>query len=297
MRLLYTSDIHASPDHIFSMFSIAEAESVNGIIVGGDLIPHSLPGEQQKGILKAQADYLQDILVPEMKRFRNKNPIPVYLDMANDDFIWNRSILERYNCHLFYLLHMSKHPLTEHIDIIGYMGVPPTPFTRKDWEKPDALEYPFSKGNEIQLSGVVSSSGTLKKTALDMNANDTIEKDLCRLSEIIEKPFIFVSHTPPYHTDLDVIYNGLNVGSLSVRHFIEKWAAQGKLVGSLHGHIHESPGRSGMIHTVINGVVCINPGQGNGRGSPFGYVIIQLKDSGIEILKAGGTPDNFIKPV
>jgi Icc-related predicted phosphoesterase len=187
---------------------------------------------------------------------------------------------------------MERYPLTDDIDIVGYMNVPPTPFNRKDWEKPDTPQAPFSTGNDVRLPGVVSSSGVLEKTTIDLNSSDTIEHDLNRLSEIIEKPFIFVSHTPPYYTDLDVIYNGLNVGSLSVRHFIEKWSMDGKLIASLHGHIHESPRRSGSISTMINNVLCINTGQGNGHRSLFRYAILKLTDARMEITKPTGAPVN-----
>ncbi|MCJ7771779.1 MAG: hypothetical protein MUP22_01455, partial [Desulfobacterales bacterium] len=179
-------------------------------------------------------------------------------------------------------------PLTEAVDIVGYMNVPPTPFNRKDWEKPDSLEFPFSSGNDVHLSGYKSSNGILEPVVIDPTSTDTIDHDLNQLSEMIKKPFIFVSHTPPYDTPLDVIYNGLNVGSLSVRRFIEKWSSTGKILGSLHGHIHEAPKRSGSISTKIDNVLCINPGQEIGTSSVFRYVVLHLNDaSGIEIIKTG----------
>lgn len=292
MKFLYTTDIHASHKHLFSMLSVARNEDIDSIIVGGDLIPHHLPEEQALGVLDAQAVYLNDIFIPAIKNFREQKDIPIFLDMANDDFIGNRHILEKYHNELFYLLHMEKHTLTDGIDLIGYMNVPPTPFNRKDWEKPDMVEFPSSPGNDINISGVASFSGTLEPITIDLNSNATIEQDLHQLSKRIENPFIFVSHTPPYETPLDVIYNGLNVGSLSVRKFVEKWSANGMLVASLHGHIHESPWRSGLISTTINNVLCLNPGQGNGDASQFRYVILQLMGTHIQLVKAGGKEDN-----
>lgn len=291
MKILYTTDIHTSHNHLFSMFSIAGNEAVDGIIVGGDLIPHYLPNEQTRGVLNAQATYLEDIFIPAIKEFRKDRGIPIFLDMANDDFIANRYILKTCHTELFCLLHMEKHPLTEGIDVIGYMNVPPTSFHRKDWEKPDAVGFPFSPGNDINVSGVISSKKTLEPITIDLNSTDTIERDLDQLSKIIENPFIFVSHTPPYKTPLDVIDNGLNVGSLSVRQFIEKWSAKGKLIASLHGHIHESPWRSGSMSTTINNVLCINPGQETGDTSKFRYVIFQLLGTHIQLIKSGGGED------
>jgi len=185
MKLIYASDIHANPEHLFSMLTIAEKEKVSGIIIGGDIIPHYLPDTQKVGVLKAQEIYLRDIFIPAIKEFRKRLDAPIYLDLANDDFIGNRHILENHDGKLLNLLHMRKHKLTDNVDIIGYMNVPPTPFTRKDWEKPDSVEIPFAKGNRIRLDGYISYSGGLEETFINVASDDTIEKDLAHLSEII----------------------------------------------------------------------------------------------------------------
>ena len=260
------------------MLTIAEKEKVNGIIIGGDIIPHYLPDTQKVGVLKAQEIYLRDIFIPAIKEFRKRRDVPIYLDFANDDFIGNRHILENHDGKLLYLLHMRKHKLTDNVDIIGYMNVPPTPFTRKDWEKSDSVEIPFAKGNRIRLDGYTSYSGGLEKTFINIESADTIEKDLAHLSEIITGPFIFVSHSPPYFTHLDILDNGLHVGSISIKRFIEKWSNKNQLIVSLHGHIHGSPNRSGSIRSFSGSTMCINPGQNEGRGSSLRYVILGLAD-------------------
>ena len=48
---------------------------------------------------------------------------------------------------------------------------------------------------------------------------------------------------------------------------------------SLHGHIHESPYRSGTIATRINGVQCINPGQNSGPRGQLRYVLLEVSQS------------------
>ena len=255
------------------MLRISEDEAVDCIIVGGDLIPHNLPDEWKSDALTAQEAYLKHIFIPSIMNFREKRDIRIYLDMANDDFVYNRYILEAYTNDLFYLLHMNRHHLTDMVDIVGYMNVPLTPFSRKDWEKPDTSEFPFAPGTHADLSGYRSSNGMLKRTVIDLKSTDTIERDLYQLSELINNSFIFVSHTPPYNTPLDIIHNGLNVGSVSVRQFIEKWSREGKLIASFHGHIHESPLRSGSISTHIGNALCINPGQESGL---FRYVILRI---------------------
>jgi len=291
MRILYTSDIHASGDHLFSMLSVADRQDVDSIIIGGDIIPHHLPHAHMSGILQAQSIYLKDVFIPAIQDFRQQREVAIYLDLGNDDFICNRSMLEDHEGDLLYLLHMQKHKLTDAVDIVGYMNVPPTPFGRKDWEKPDAVGQPFSPGNDVSLHGYVSTGGMLKKTVIHLASDDTIENDLKHLSQLIERSFIFVSHAPPYNTPLDVLYNGLHAGSLGIRRFIEKWSSRGKLILALHGHIHESPSRSGSISVNLGNSPCINPGQGSGDGATFQYVIIRLADDQtppvLEILHVG----------
>jgi len=276
MKIIYASDIHASSHHLFSMLSTAEREAVDTIIIGGDIVPHYLPDEDTVGVLKAQEIYLETVFIPAIEGFKQQHETAIYIDLANDDFIGNRKILEKHNGELIHLLHMSKHNLNNKIDIIGYMNVPPTPFYRKDWEKPDSIETPFAKGNYIRKDGYTSAGGKLEKTQ-----------------------FIFVSHSPPYDTPLDILDNGLHVGSISIRRFIEKWALKGKLIAALHGHIHGSPNRSGSIRTFIENSLCINPGQNEGEGSTLRYVIFELDEKQsfqtIRIVYEPNLPDPYFK--
>lgn len=279
MKILYTSDIHASPQHLYSMLDVADKEAVDAVVVGGDIVPHYLPDADTVGLLQAQALYLKKTFIPAIRQFKKQRQVAVYLDLANDDFICIRRILENSTPELFNLLHMQKHKLTDQVDIIGYMIVPPTPFYRKDWEKPDSAEFPFARDNIVTLNGYTSISGKLVKTVIDLTSDDTIENDLIQLSELIDRPFILVAHSPPYQTVLDVLDNGLPVGSLSIKRFIEDWSRKDLLVASLHGHIHGSPNRTGAISTTIAKAICINPGQNEGTGSSLRYVILDLVDS------------------
>lgn len=276
MKILYTSDIHASGAHLFSMLSTAQKKKADCIIIGGDIVPHHLPNSGGASPLEAQAIYLERVFIPEIEKYRKKQEMKIYLDLGNDDFICNRTILEQYDGSLFHLLHLRKQRLTHEIDIIGYMNVPPTPFTRKDLEKPDSLRQPYAPGNRIVLKGFTTGQGVLEEITLDLDSADTIETDLAQLSETIDKPFIFVSHSPPYDTPLDVLYNGIHAGSISIAEFIKKWARKGKLIASFHGHIHESPDRSGSISIDMEGSTAFNPGQGSGQSARFRYVVFEL---------------------
>jgi Icc-related predicted phosphoesterase len=263
------------------MLSIAEKEEVDCVIIGGDLVPHYLSERARYGQIKAQALYLENTFIPELADFRDRTDVKIYLDLGNDDLISGRKILEEYDGELFHLIHFTKQPLTDEVDILGYMVVPPTPFTIKDFEKSDSRENPYAQGNRISVQGYISVNGVLEDAMLDLSTDDTIENDLQELSKGIDRPFIFVSHSPPFNTPLDVIYNGNHVGSMSIRKFIDKWSKKRLLIAAFHGHIHESPERSGSIQTTIAGALCFNPGQGNGEGAKFRYLIFELSGTRI----------------
>jgi Icc-related predicted phosphoesterase len=200
----------------------------------------------------------------------------VFLDLGNDDFMASRRLLEPYQGKLLHLLHMQVHALTSHVDVAGYMMVPPTPFKRKDWEKPDAKEMPYPPAGRIRLKGYTTGKGFFEETLLDLESSRTIETDLAQLSGQIQRPFIFVSHCPPYDTPLDMLASGAHVGSISIRRFIEKWSRRKLLIASLHGHIHESAEVSNAISTRINGTLSINPGQAH----DLRYILMELSGDG-----------------
>lgn len=280
MRILFTSDIHAGPTLLAQLMDTVAAQRVAAVIIGGDLIPHHLPQPPGRDILCAQAVYLEREFIPAFRELRSQLDIPVYLDMGNDDFAANRTILEAVDGSLFHLLHMRRCRLTREVDLVGYMVVPPTPFYRKDWEKPDRAGRPVRPGNRVITHGQVTWGGVIEDMELDLASGDTIAADLAILSEGIRKPFILVSHSPPADTPLDITSLGVHVGSQAIRDFIAHWAKRGMLPAALHGHIHESYRMSGTIRTRISGALCVNPGQDHGPDAVLRYVILELNKDG-----------------
>ncbi len=276
MRLLFCTDIHASPNHLKTLLARVQSTPVDGVIVGGDIVPHYLPQFCHLNLLAAQAAYLETVFIPALKQLKQRLNLPVYLDMGNDDLAGNRFILQRYDGGLFHLLHMRRVTLNPDMDLLGYMMVPPTPFNRKDWEKPDTATVPCQCRHMIRTEGFVTINGYLEQTQLDLDGAELIATDLDRLSQKITRPFILVSHSPPFNTPLDLTHRRHHVGSVAIHDFIAKWAAKGLLVGSLHGHIHESPQISGTQQTRIGPAVCINPGQSEGAEARLHCVLLHL---------------------
>ena len=149
------------------------------------------------------------------------------------------------------------------------MNVPPTPFRIKDWEKADCRDR-TGLSPVSDRAGERTDTGKARPYKVDPSQG-ALEDDLDALSEILESPewkektVILAAHSPPLETALDGIQGGTHVGSLAVRRFIERWAENGRLKVSFHGHIHESPQISGTVLDHIEGAPCYNPGQTPGR--------------------------------
>lgn len=270
MRILFCADIHVNPDHLGSFLAAVEEHAPDAAVVGGDIVPHGrrLPGA---AVIELYRGYLSDVLVPRVKDFRRRNMAPLFLDLGNDDMLAGREVLERWDGELFHLLHERKHALSPDLDILGYMCVPFTPFAWKDWERPDSDDAPLPYPDRaVRWDGYRTGSGRCEEVRLTPASGVSIEADLARLGERITGPFVLVSHTPPVGTPLDMLASGEHVGSAAVRRFIERWAADGRLTASFHGHIHESRDVSGEACAAFGKVFSCNPGQ---RACEFCYVL------------------------
>lgn len=84
------------------------------------------------------------------------------------------------------------------------------------------------------------------------------------------KPFIFVSHQPPFGTSVDRFANGEHTGSLAIRNFLEETQP----LIAVSGHIHEA-----VCVDRIGKTLLVNPG-------PFKngfYATAYVEDTSVEI--------------
>lgn len=265
MRILYTSDTHVYPPFFDRLLTAAEQIRPEAVIIGGDIIPDWRGGIQAS--IEPHKAWIRDRLIPRLLDFREAcGNVPVLLDLGNDDIAAARFLLEEKDGKDLHLLHMQLVRLNEHLAVAGYMKVNPTPFRIKDGEKPDCRDSSGLDFHGVQKKGSVTSTGS--ETPFVLDASDgTIEDDLDELSGMLqskdwkELPFIFVSHAPPKDTDLDRTSAGYHAGSLAVKRFMQKWEPSGRLVASFHGHIHESPWRTGQVWQYLGRVPCFNVGQ------------------------------------
>lgn len=126
-------------------------------------------------------------------------------------------------------LHGQARLIDSKVCLVGIGGSNPTPFnTPSEYEEKELLAI----GNEAF------------EQAHDFTAL------AAKLSGLII-PVIFVSHCPPFNSNVDRLHNGRPVGSRSIRSLIEKFRPDAVVCG----HIHEAKGQD-----TITGIPVYNPG-------------------------------------
>ena len=281
MRLVYAADLHGDIDSYRSLLDLAVATDARAAIVGGDLLPHAI---KLGTALQTQRDFIAEQLHPLLAWFHAQHPeIAVYLLPGNDD--WAGAIMDldqleeaglAFPLHeRVYRISTTDHrpPTTEFNEVVGgrssvvgdglwlagYACVPLTPFSIKDYERRDDGPLPpFSFG-----MAYTSWSGEIQPAkAATIVAQPSIAEALASLAEQSDPQHtIYVCHTPPFNTPLDMMPRGRHVGSKALRAFIEQHAPP----LTLHGHIHEAPEISGRYAVQLGATWSINPGHDPGR--------------------------------
>jgi Icc-related predicted phosphoesterase len=265
MRVLFASDTHVHPGHLDRLLRLADRLHPDLVIIGGDLIPAWRKSIQES--IQPHCQWVRERLLPRLESFRRTHPeTPVFADLGNDDIAAALPLLEDRDGHDLHLMHMKVRRLGPDLAIVGYMNVNPTPFRIKDRERPDCRDENGLNQPGVCRVGSITRGGVESSVVLDPS-NGTIEDDLAALSNRLSASewnamrFLFVSHCPPRNTALDCTSHGDHVGSLAVRRFIERWAGTGRLIASLHGHIHESPMETGSFMERFGSVPAFNVGQ------------------------------------
>ncbi|MDD4197531.1 MAG: metallophosphoesterase [Syntrophorhabdaceae bacterium] len=256
LKILHAADLHGNLSHYRRLLFLAEKEKADCIVIGGDLLPGGLP---LAVLAEAQRRFIINCLRPLFEKFKEVNlEKTIYLMMGNDDFAINMDRLEEMECDgLVKSLHLRTHPLTDSLSIAGYGCVPPTSFLIKDWERLDG-----ERAAVPARSYQACSSAPDGIVPVDVRewfiTHNTIGEDLETLARLSEPAStVYVMHTPPFGTTLDVLRNGRHAGSRLVRRFIEEYMPP----LTLHGHIHESHHMTMELTDRIGRTVCINPGQ------------------------------------
>jgi len=253
MKILYATDLHGQSKK-FKLLKDAITDH-NLLIIGADVFPKH---QSSHNFIKTQETFINGFL----SDFLESIEIPVIIDMGNDDckclqpdFL---KVVDKYE-HV-YSSHLNKIDI-DGVNFIGMHYVPDYPFGLKDWCRRDG----FRITDPYQISNPVASYKYGFNYILKFNEylqkKFSIQHSLSNLPK--SENFVFLSHAPPKNLGLDVCMDFRAVGCESVTHYI----GDTKPIASLHGHIHESPIKSGKWWNKLFDTYCIQPGQIGGFGS------------------------------
>src|SRR4030043_655705 len=267
MKLLYTSDLHGETQLYNELLELSIASSAKIIALGGDLLPSFPPSKRYEDMIPNQNIFVDQFLIPFFKKILETTSVrKIFLIPGNWDIGYPylfRKLVEG-----IIDLSQKNYRLKNGYDLIGYPFVPPTPFRPKDYEKMDDPEAPWPPQKNPSYIRATEYGDQL--TSIDpqvyLRKRGTIHEDLNQLPKPIDyKKTIYMMHSPPFGTKLDLIQGGNPAGSRSIKVFVEKHQP----FLTLHGHIHESPELSGTYLDRIGETLSINPGQSafSGRDS------------------------------
>jgi Icc-related predicted phosphoesterase len=259
MKVLYTSDLHGEIHLYQELISLAAASSSDVMVMGGDLLPSFPPTKRYEDMVPNQKTFVDQFLSPLFKRALEATSVQqIFLIPGN----WDLGYPHLFKASTEGIIDLSQrsYRLKNGVELIGYPFVPPTPFRPKDFEKMDNKEAPWPP--QKNPSYIRSSGQTDQLTPIDpypyLRGRETIEEDLNHLPKPLHpKRTIYIMHSPPFGTRLDVIQGGKPAGSRSIKTFIEK----NQPLLTLHGHIHEAPELSGAYMERIGETLSVNPGQ------------------------------------
>jgi Icc-related predicted phosphoesterase len=229
------------------------------MIIGGDLLPSFSQTRRYEDMVLNQRVFIDQFLVSFFKRIRETTSVQqIFLISGNWDLGYG--FLFRNPTERIIDLNQRSYCLRNRYELIGYPFVPPTPFRPKDYEKMDNREAPWPP--QKNPSYLRSSDQTDQLTPINpylyLRGRETIEEDLGHLPKPHDlKRTIYVMHSPPSGTRLDLIQGVKPAGSHSIKTFIEK----NQPLLTLHGHIHEAPDLSSTYYDRIGETLSINPGQ------------------------------------
>jgi len=252
MKAIFTSDLHGNISQYNTLFKKADKLNISTIIIGGDILVKGLGSS-----IEVQKQFIKEKLIPLFQKQQSKKHYNILLILGNDDWASCLEELNPFDGKLFDLINMKRKEING-IDFVGYSYVPITPFGIKDWEKWDNENQPI---DNVRLQGFKSKGNDRVEFKFNPgNKEDSIENNLKKLSKLSNpKKTVYILHSPPYNTNLDIILGGVHVGSQAIREFIEK---EQPLL-TLHGHIHESVDVSKKFTEKIGKTISASSGNYN----------------------------------
>jgi Icc-related predicted phosphoesterase len=263
MKILFAADLHGETQLYHELFDLIQGASSEILTLGGDLLPSFAPSKKYEDMIPNQKTFIDQHLLPWVQTLIQKTGVRrIFLIPGNWDLGY--PYLLRNAPESLVDLSQKVYRLPDGYEWVGYPFVPPTPFRPKTYERMDDRESPWPPQKNPSYVRLAEQDDQV--TAIDpfvyFRQKRTIEEDLQRLaSPADQKKAIYVMHSPPYGTRLDLTHEGHHVGSKAIRTFVER----NQPLLTLHGHIHESPEVSGSFVDKIGETFSVNPGQFTSR--------------------------------
>ena len=269
MKILFVTDLHGCVWKYHRLLTIAQEFQADVVVNGGDMLP-------KDGELFQQDRFMTQELSAHFNQFEEAG-IEYLCYMGNDDLRIFDGLFDEICQDYAYIHNLAQRKVTiEHVEFIGMNWVADYPFRLKDRCRMDTRDFTF----EPQFgTGVLSTPSGWQEIANWPQYARTLPtladelESLVRPEEMSQS--VYIIHMPPAGVGLDVCFDGRGVGSHAIYEFLNRY--QPKL--SLHGHIHESPQRSGTWKTALGNTISIQPGQ---RLTSLTYVTIDLGTMEIE---------------
>jgi Icc-related predicted phosphoesterase len=259
MKVLYTADLHGEISLYQHLSTLANSSSAEIIALGGDLLPSFPPSKRYEDMIPNQKNFVDQFLLPFFRRILETTSVrQIFLIPGN----WDLGYPYLFREPIEGIIDLSQkiYRLKNGYEVVGYPFVPPTPFRPKDYEKMDEPEAPWppQKNPSYVRASVYGDRLNPIDPQVYLREQGTIHEDLNRLPKPIDyRKTIYIMHSPPFATKLDLIQGRRQAGSRSIKSFIEEHQP----FLTLHGHIHESPDLSGAYFDRIEETISVNPGQ------------------------------------
>jgi len=212
------------------------------------------PGEDFS--ISGQYTWFKSELYPILSQTR----VPIYLIFGNSDRKFNYDLLKsELSSPLLTFVDNQVVSLPNEYLLFGYSLVPGSNHTWKDYEKLDLGNQDFNE-RKLVLHGLVSISGKAEPGSIKTDENETISWDFQHLpfecdSQILKK-MVWMTHAPPFGTNLDICKEKIHVGSRAIFSAIKNFQP----LVTLHGHIHETVEQSGSYQSSIGRTICLTAG-------------------------------------
>lgn len=271
MKIIYVTDIHGDQSKYWWVLEAAKDKGAYAVVNGGDMLP-------KEGDLHAeQREFIKGFLDEYFAEYERAG-IYHFGYLGNDDLKIYDAAFDRICSKYSRAVNLAQARFKlGSFEFIGMNWVVDYPFQLKDRCRKDKKDYVFQKQFGPGLLSKETGFEEIPNWFAHAETLPTIDEEL----KSLPKPknpdqTIYVIHMPPARVGLDMCQSGETVGSESIHEFIKK--TQPRL--TLHGHIHESPSRSGVWKAKVGKTICVQPGQL--RDNALSYVLIDLDKMAME---------------